>query len=906
MHTTVGPYTPNIDVGMSVGVGSHSSGGASRKLHASRRGTTGSPTATLTIKSSSFTHSHSPISNSTTSTTTTSTPHSSSGDQPQSSSPSGGSCKECALRGAVVFSHFCEQHRTSVVMCTVQTVPSTPHHNSSHHSHTHQHTASSFANPPNGTYSNYSSYNSPDSPLRIASQPVGPTYFERLPGLTTETTKSLPTSPTRLTTLRLDPSSPFASSPIGAIGGGGGQSTAGCSACNIVAQDNGFLSLDESNSGESTFFITTRYPSSLYSRIRTACVRSLSCEFYPGREGAFLFGDPENGYTLAYVFKLADLQARGGYRWYGLLFFHHYCHLAQHWDNVLSKFRKVIWELQSRAQIQFDKEQLTLQQRNNNNNNTNSTNTTSASTTTNLMPSSTDRLGPGPGVLRRRQARSSASALQSLPKLLGIEDLGKLLHKKFTDVLASCTRSANLYRLPYFPHIPAVPFGKPINVDINRGALVARGGVGVGSYSHRDQQTQTNSSFGDFVADESSCFARSPEEEEAGSEEAEETFRELSAVVSGGEESVSAITSNTATSTTASTNDTSSMLNTTTTTSHNENDLEVFSGHKQVLHALGVEPIMRVLDHLVSGNQIIVRGRSRRLVESLLHLLADFLPAGCVQMRRYESTYYDAYQSNLLGLSPSVVLPDYLDPAMFALIEIEGGILGLPEAWTSYKYTCSAAPLPSLPPLTIIYMNILRLHLHPVVISRLIANQRDEWLAKARAFYAMRRVALSTATQTTPLPLTTTTKTAKTKKNTKKRTQQATTNTSNIHDTHTNTHNTTHNNIQQLTGGSEEVMEQRLLQVLRVTKEDLLSIRFFGTAISAQMRPLLSRAVASAPATLPQQPPAPPHTKQQPQQRQQPTFARPSASTTTTTTATTTQQQQKKHIKIPGMGIALH
>jgi len=86
--------------------------------------------------------------------------------------------------------------------------------------------------------------------------------------------------------------------------------------------------------------------------MRTACVKSLSSEFCPGREGPLLFGDPENGaypeipflvssidqvfagYALAYLFKLQDLQARGGVRWYGLMFMHQSIHLLVNWDHI--------------------------------------------------------------------------------------------------------------------------------------------------------------------------------------------------------------------------------------------------------------------------------------------------------------------------------------------------------------------------------------------------------------------------------------------------------------------------------------------------------------------------------------------------------------------------------------------
>ena len=58
-----------------------------------------------------------------------------------------------------------------------------------------------------------------------------------------------------------------------------------------------------------------------YSIVRNATVRTLSCELLPRgmTAGELSFGDPVNGYTIAYKFRLPDQHARGGYRQYALL-----------------------------------------------------------------------------------------------------------------------------------------------------------------------------------------------------------------------------------------------------------------------------------------------------------------------------------------------------------------------------------------------------------------------------------------------------------------------------------------------------------------------------------------------------------------------------------------------------------
>jgi len=118
----------------------------------------------------------------------------------------------------------------------------------------------------------------------------------------------------------------------------------------------GFISDDlESN----MTYITTRYPylSRLYPIVRQACVRSLSCEFCPGREGAIFFGDEQNGYSLSYIFKLKDIQARGFQRWYSISFLHSdKSFIIASWGFLVSKFKATAKDLQSSAEKMFEYE----------------------------------------------------------------------------------------------------------------------------------------------------------------------------------------------------------------------------------------------------------------------------------------------------------------------------------------------------------------------------------------------------------------------------------------------------------------------------------------------------------------------------------------------------------------------
>ncbi|CAJ0872223.1 20007_t:CDS:2, partial [Entrophospora sp. SA101] len=69
----------------------------------------------------------------------------------------------------------------------------------------------------------------------------------------------------------------------------------------------GFKTKDDEN--PLVTYIGSRYPQHprLYSALRQACVRSLSCEYCQGREGPVLFGDDKNGYETNFDGDVKDI-----------------------------------------------------------------------------------------------------------------------------------------------------------------------------------------------------------------------------------------------------------------------------------------------------------------------------------------------------------------------------------------------------------------------------------------------------------------------------------------------------------------------------------------------------------------------------------------------------------------------
>ncbi len=90
-----------------------------------------------------------------------------------------------------------------------------------------------------------------------------------------------------------------------------------CGACGWAGAAAGYATRDAETQA---LFLSRHYPSKpeMFALVRRACVRSLSSEMCPGREGPLLFGDRLHGYAFSYNFTLVDPAARGGLRHYSI------------------------------------------------------------------------------------------------------------------------------------------------------------------------------------------------------------------------------------------------------------------------------------------------------------------------------------------------------------------------------------------------------------------------------------------------------------------------------------------------------------------------------------------------------------------------------------------------------------
>ncbi|KJE88797.1 hypothetical protein, variant [Capsaspora owczarzaki ATCC 30864] len=193
-----------------------------------------------------------------------------------------------------------------------------------------------------------------------------------------------------------------------------------CSSCRSLPDDMpGFITNDHTTR---ISYISSQYPDhpSLYSHVRQACVRSLSCEVCPGREGAVIFGDDKSGYVFSYTFFVRDAQARGFQRWYSIIsLMTDRIYLVNSWHFLVSSSRELISDLQKRANHRFEADQAKK--------------TAEARF---ASPGVGSGFGMTPDQFRRR--RGGHQALRSLQDLSGDERLFSTVHTAFAWTLKAC------------------------------------------------------------------------------------------------------------------------------------------------------------------------------------------------------------------------------------------------------------------------------------------------------------------------------------------------------------------------------------------------------------------------------------------------------------------------------------
>ena len=165
-------------------------------------------------------------------------------------------------------------------------------------------------------------------------------------------------------------------------------------------------------------YLSSRSPTqaSRFSNVRQSCIRSLSCEMIPAQTGPMMFGDPQTGYTIAFVFKLSDSKARGGRRTYALLCMSmNQKALIQSWSAVTSVFQSLVHRIQHAAAERAAQD---------------------VQTSPSFTGSFTSVGSRGPESFLRRRAPGDGASQKSLADLVGKEHFFVEIHAAFVHLLA--------------------------------------------------------------------------------------------------------------------------------------------------------------------------------------------------------------------------------------------------------------------------------------------------------------------------------------------------------------------------------------------------------------------------------------------------------------------------------------
>nr|CAB3246481.1 folliculin-like [Phallusia mammillata] len=217
-----------------------------------------------------------------------------------------------------------------------------------------------------------------------------------------------------------------------------------CQACRSLPEDKEAFVSNDKETGST--YLSTQHPhnSEMFKRVRQACVRSLSGEVCPGRQGPILFGDEQHGYVISYTFYINDNLARGQKRMYSII-----CMMAdrvfliQSWTFLVGCIERVIEYMQNCADYVYkteSKEQPQLPAR--------------------VHARMTNAITPR----NFRQLRGDTSNSRALIQLTGNAELYQYLHTAFTWIMRHC-------RTRIQEHIIFAP---PIDDDIVRAEILAR------------------------------------------------------------------------------------------------------------------------------------------------------------------------------------------------------------------------------------------------------------------------------------------------------------------------------------------------------------------------------------------------------------------------------------------------
>ncbi|XP_065191564.1 folliculin-like isoform X2 [Sycon ciliatum] len=380
-----------------------------------------------------------------------------------------------------------------------------------------------------------------------------------------------------------------------------------CQACQSFSQQHhGFISTDPATN---MHYLTSQepYTAALYGTVRHACLRSLSSEGCPGREGPVLFGSDQQGYVFSFTFYLKDSEARGRTRLCSIVV----CSedkllLSSSWLFLVECCGAISEEMKSKALSVFDRDQHDA-----------------------LKSSTLAHIHSANKGLRRPEQVRSIAELCKQPQLY------LQLHQSFSWMLSGL-----------FTRVQTVP------MTCKKRELTKR-------ESFNDSLDEDDDSH---VADSvATATAMAPTETQGQAHDARDN----------GHHKTYTATDNAANEGPCFSANEGPCFSANEGPCFSANEGPCFSSLKHIHRRLGASNFHLVANHVIRGSQIIVRSDSPSTNISTLNILGNLLPTGCCSAVANSPQYLDSYRCNLLGMRLESDLPQHLSGSeVFVLLDI--------------------------------------------------------------------------------------------------------------------------------------------------------------------------------------------------------------------------------------------
>ncbi|XP_035695172.1 folliculin-like isoform X1 [Branchiostoma floridae] len=472
-----------------------------------------------------------------------------------------------------------------------------------------------------------------------------------------------------------------------------------CQACRSVPSGHpGFVSKDPDTK---ISYVSSQYPEhpQLFSIVRQACVRSLSCEIVrrrtdpavlsddvaekrlrhlllekcgtqgvpfhnrvcPGREGPIFFGDDHWGHVFSHTFFIKDSQARGFQRWYSIIVvMMDKIYLINSWPFLVKHIGEIISKLQDKAIKVYDQEQ-------------------------NQCPERARRMNESfmaPGDFFRRQR--GGDHFRPLVTLTKDDGLFKWLHQWFVWVLKA---GGNRMTEKLLEGPPT----EDVLIDMEKQEETEEGFIKINTkpMPSPDQPTAT----------EELQQTSPPEAEEAGAE--------------GDADSTA----------------------------------PVFTSLRHFRQIIGSQGFHSIAHHILIGNQIIIRGEKRPTMESIINVLKSLLPMGCCRIVPYSATYEDSWKCNFLGLPLVAQIPAHvMSSEYYVIIDVLSPAKVQqtlePDVFFQYSFLMTTkAQLPEKGPAILqkIELALENENLSSAVVDACLVSLKEEWMNKVKVLFKFSR-----------------------------------------------------------------------------------------------------------------------------------------------------------------------